>query len=123
MKSKLNFLFYSTINKENLIKQKDEKNDTNNNDKAGDGDNTQPINTNKIEKDLADERKQAENADADSKPNKNDDDFNFDDFSKVENITDLLSSLKDCKESEDIASNESRFSRWFAKKANSEYYL
>lgn len=105
-----------------MTKQKDKKNDTNNNDKAGDGNNTQPINTNKNEKDLAVDGEQAENADADSKPNKSDDDFNFDDFLKVENITDLLSSLKDYKESEDIASNESRFSRWFAKKANSEYY-
>lgn len=105
-----------------MIKQKNKKNDTNNNDNAGDGDNTQPINTNKKnEKDLAVDGEQAENADADSKPHKSDDDFNFDDFLKVENITDLLSSLKDYKESEDIASNESRFSRWFAKKANSKY--
>lgn len=69
--------------------ENDKSNDNNNNDKSGGDEASQQDASNDKTNDC--EPEDIEGANAEAKTNKKDDNFNFEDFLKAENITDLLS--------------------------------
>lgn len=71
---------------EKVNEENDKSNDNNNNDKSGNDE----ANHRDTEKTNDFEPEDIEVANAEPKPNKKDDNFNFEDFLKAENLTDLL---------------------------------